>query len=220
MSNIEVMLLGDKNVGKTNIAAMYSNRVFYSEYIPSSNFDYFVHNSVYQKETVRLNIMDCPGAMDQTVARYALNSNILVMCYSMTDEQSLVNLKNQYCPSLCERLVVVQNIPIILCGTKSDLKPTTKSEIVSFDKSLKIAEEMRAMDLHVVSIIECSAKKNHGVKELFEEVIRRGLKMQQPKKEPNFTKFVAAWKPPRKSGIFASLSELYDDDDVRFFPIC
>ncbi len=166
-----------------------------------------------KKELTNLRIVDTPGTASPQVYQSA---RVILLCFSMEDETSLKDLKEIHSAELSNYLQ--KRTPIILVGTKSDVKGTTTAEIVSFDKSLKIAEEIRDIyNLNVAGVVECSAKTKNGLNELFEEVIRRALNQPQPKKEPNFTKYLTVPKTKKKP-VFGSVMSMSDmDDDVSSF---
>jgi GTPase SAR1 family protein len=99
---------------------------------------------------------------------------------------SYENVKVKWHPEVTHHC---QNVPMILVGTKSDLK-----EDVNFVKSLeekgtkiKTAEDAEELRKHVkaVKYVECSAKTQYNIKQVFDECIKVVLfaKRKPAKKE-------------------------------------
>ena len=80
-----------------------------------------------------------------------------------------------------------QGLPIILVGCKRDLRddPKTiedlaknKQKPVSYEEGLAVAQKIGAY-----KYLECSAKKNDGVKDVFEHATRAALMAKTKKKK-------------------------------------
>ena len=72
------------------------------------------------------------------------------------------------------------DVPIILVGTKLDLRDDKEEESIAGD-SLSIEEgfKMQKKNDNVVKYMECSALTRQGVNEVFEEAARVALKYKQ-----------------------------------------
>lgn len=101
--------------------------------------------------------------------------------------------------------------PIIFVGTKIDLRE--QQDTITLDNALKYAIDWRErFKFPVISCVECSAKKNLGVIQVFEEVVRV-VRKQPEKTHPKFTGYLPV--PKKKSkGVFASISDADDMNDL------
>ena len=107
---------------------------------------------------------------------------MFIVCFDVTSSTSFANVRHKwiheirhYCP----------NTPIILCGTKSDLKDNSEhlrkmerrgETVVSQDLAKKAAVELGCIDY-----IECSAKTQRGLKHLFDVCIGTVLDAEEEK---------------------------------------
>ena len=108
-----------------------------------------------------------------------------MLCFSVDNPDSLSNITEKWVP---EVKYFCPKIPIILVGNKTDLRNDTdtveelaknKLKPVSTQEGLTVAHMVGA-----VSYIECSARKNVGVREVFEAAAKASL--LKKKKCPKF----------------------------------
>ena len=69
------------------------------------------------------------------------------------------------------------NTPILLVGTKSDLRNDTNKDLVSPKEGHELAKE-----LNFVKFMECSALTQTNLKNLFNEAIKAAVKHQNKRK--------------------------------------
>ena len=101
---------------------------------------------------------------------------MFLICFSLTSTTSFDNVKQKWFPEVKHHC---PNVPIILIGTKLDLredkdtiaKLAEKSqEAVSYSKGLALQK-----DIEAVKYQECSALTQKGLKQVFDEAIRAVL---------------------------------------------
>ena len=111
---------------------------------------------------------------------------------SIDSPDSLENIPEKWTPEVRH---FCPNVPIILVGTKKDLRndPNTiyelakmKQEPVKFEDGRIMAEKIKAY-----AYLECSAKSKEGVREVFEAATRASL--QKPKKSSKKKHCVLFW---------------------------
>jgi len=111
------------------------------------------------------------------------------VCFSLISPTSFNNIRSKWYPEINHHC---PNAPIILVGTKLDLKEKSqqgvqdddskveKVDVVSYAQSVGMMKEINA-----VKYIECSALTQKGVKSVFDEAVRAALfppKIQKKKK--------------------------------------
>jgi len=96
------------------------------------------------------------------------------MCFSIAAPISLQNIPYKWAPEMKH---FCPNVPIILVGNKKDLRgdhvtetERTKKRQVSSDQGKEMAQTIKAH-----TYLECSAKNNEGVREVFETATRAAL---------------------------------------------
>jgi Ras-related C3 botulinum toxin substrate 1 len=88
-------------------------------------------------------------------------------------------------------LCSVAGVPIILVGTKSDLRNDDSMKAQLAAKNLHIVSQEQARErqreIGAVAYLECSALTQEGLKNVFDEAIRASLNKKPAKKKKNCT---------------------------------
>lgn len=104
-------------------------------------------------------------------------TDVFLICFSIVSPPSFDNVKAKWFPEIGHH---APNVPIILVGTKLDLREDRKTlddlrqkrmEPVSYEQALAISKEIRAH-----KYLECSALTQRNLKSVFDEAIRYELK--------------------------------------------
>jgi len=117
---LKCVLLGDGAVGKTSLIISYTTNGYPTEYTPTTYDNYSVKVGVDQEE-VRLQISDTAGQDDFDHLRPLCypDCDVIMMCFSVVNPTSLVNVKEKWVP---EARKYLPKVPIVLVGTQTDLK--------------------------------------------------------------------------------------------------
>jgi Ras-related C3 botulinum toxin substrate 1 len=108
-------------------------------------------------------------------------TDVFLICFSLANRDSLSNVSHKWMPELHNHC---PKVPVILVGTKLDLRNDEKSDKpgdskifpVLSDDALKVQKQIKA-----VKYIECSAITSEGLSEVFEAAIR--VVLDGPKEE-------------------------------------
>lgn len=104
------------------------------------------------------------------------DTDVLVLCFSIDTPDSLLNIREKWVPEVKH---FCPKVPIILVGNKKDLRNDkdtiaelmkTKSQPVSTEEGLSVAQMIGA-----TAYLECSARHNDGVREVFEAAAKAAL---------------------------------------------
>jgi Ras-related C3 botulinum toxin substrate 1 len=171
------VVVGDGAVGKTCLLISYTTNAFPGEYIPTV-FDNYSANVMVDGSPVQLGLWDTAGQEDYDRLRPLSypQTDVFLICYAIISPHSFDNVRAKWAPEIKFHQ---PNAPIILVGTKSDLrnhKPTL-SQLQS--KGLRVitageAEERR-QEIGAVMHLECSAITQDGLKQVFDEAINAAL---------------------------------------------
>ena len=100
-------------------------------------------------------------------------TDVFLICFSIVSPPSFDNVKAKWFPEIEHH---APNVPIILVGTKLDLREDRgtmeslrqkKMEPVSYEQALQVSKEIRAH-----KYLECSALTQRNLKSVFDEAIR------------------------------------------------
>ena len=154
---IKIIVIGDSNVGKTNIINRYVKGEFSQDYMITIGMDFLTCNLKLKNKIFKLNLWDTAGSEQfRSVTKgYYRNSCCALIVYDITDEKSFQSVKHWIddCHSYAGR-----NIHMILVGNKIDLEQDRK---VSKENAENLAIEY-GMDFY-----ESSALSGYNIDQIF-----------------------------------------------------
>eukprot|EP01121_Diplochlamys_sp_Union-15-3_P007138 TRINITY_DN1794_c0_g1_i1.p1 TRINITY_DN1794_c0_g1~~TRINITY_DN1794_c0_g1_i1.p1 ORF type:complete len:223 (-),score=54.13 TRINITY_DN1794_c0_g1_i1:32-700(-) len=173
--DVKVMVVGDTAVGKTCLLISYTTNSFPGEHVPTV-FDNYNANAVVDGLAVNLGLWDTAGS-DEFKALRPLSypgTDVFLICFSIHNVDSWKNVKTKWWQEVKDKS---PGVPIILVGTKSDLRDNAeaqknlKEKPVSKEDGIHLAKEISA-----VKYMECSALTQDGLAQVFEEAVRIAMK--------------------------------------------
>eukprot|EP00092_Neocalanus_flemingeri_P007968 GFUD01008596.1.p1 GENE.GFUD01008596.1~~GFUD01008596.1.p1 ORF type:complete len:1107 (-),score=154.31 GFUD01008596.1:37-3357(-) len=157
----KIIIVGDATTGKTSIIRRFTEGSMPSEYTQT-----FFENSKKRinvnDEKIDLNIFDTGGGHDFDNIRpfNYTGADLCIISFAIDDPGSFENVINRWRPEISEHL---SDVPVILVGTKEDQRnDANKDTCVTYKQGNKVATTINA-----TFYLECSAKKNSGIKEIF-----------------------------------------------------
>lgn len=152
MKNIKCVVVGDEAVGKTALIDTYREYSFLLDHIPTVFNDHSVIVN-YNQDCYILDIYDTAGNRDYERLRplsYPY-TNIFIVCFSVDDRNSFKNVSRKWLPELS---YYCPNVPVILIGTKTDLREKDSKSNKRYIKT-KCGQKL-AEDINAVKYVECS----------------------------------------------------------------
>ncbi len=111
------------------------------------------------------------------------DTDVILMCFSIDSPDSLENIPEKWTPEVRH---FCPTVPIVLVGNKKDLRfeETTRRELAKSKQEPVKTDEGRAMadKIGAYEYLECSAKLNEGVREVFETATKAALATKKKKK--------------------------------------
>ncbi|KAJ4888674.1 Rac-like GTP-binding protein ARAC2 [Raphanus sativus] len=180
---IKCVTVGDGAVGKTCMLISYTSNTFPTDYVPTV-FDNFSANVVVDGSTVNLGLWDTAGQEDYNRLRPLSyrGADVFLLAFSLISKASYENIYKKW---LSELKHYAPSIPIVLVGTKLDLrddKQFLKDHPGAASITTAQGEDLRKM-IGAVRYLECSSKTQQNVKAVFDTAIRVALRPPKAKKK-------------------------------------
>uniref|UniRef100_A0A8D0KLN7 DIRAS family GTPase 2 n=1 Tax=Salvator merianae TaxID=96440 RepID=A0A8D0KLN7_SALMN len=172
-NDYRVVVFGAGGVGKSSLVLRFVKGTFRDSYIPTIEDTYRQVISC-DKSICTLQITDTTGSHQfPAMQRLSISKgHAFILVYSITSRQSLEELKPIY-EQICQIKGDIDSIPIMLVGNKND--EDHNREVQTSDGEA-MARKWKC------AFMETSAKMNHNVKELFQELLnlekRRTVSLQ------------------------------------------
>ncbi|CAL0332513.1 unnamed protein product [Lupinus luteus] len=177
---IKCVTVGDGAIGKTCMLICYTTNKFPTDYIPTV-FDNFSANVAVNRSIVNLGIWDTAGQEDYSRLRPLSyrGADIFVLAFSLISRASYENVLKKWTPELRR---FAPNVPIILVGTKLDLREDRGLADHSGSSVITSAEgEELRKQIGAAAYIECSSKTQQNVKAVFDTAIK--VVLQPPRRK-------------------------------------
>jgi len=171
---IKLVIVGDGTVGKTCMLISFTSNTFPEEYVPTV-FDNYTSNIVVDNVKVSLGLWDTAGQEDYDRLRPLSypQTDVFVLCFSVISPTSFTNITNKWMPEIRHHC---PDAPIILCGTKIDLREDRDYVLqlqkqnlqpIKREQGQRLAKKIRAF-----KYVECSALTQKGLKQVFDDAVR------------------------------------------------
>ena len=158
----KVIVIGDGSVGKTTLLKQYVEHQFETEYIPTVGVNILKEQIQVGDKNVNLMLWDIAGQPQFYLLHkvYYNGANGVILMFDLTNSPSFTNINNWY-----NELVKygLENVPIIMCGNKSDLKGDRKI--------IKPMAHSKMEQLGLPAYFETSALEGTNVKVAFNKII-------------------------------------------------
>ncbi|KAL2117113.1 hypothetical protein VTJ04DRAFT_9281 [Mycothermus thermophilus] len=173
----KLVIVGDGACGKTCLLIVFSKGTFPEVYVPTV-FENYVADVEVDGKHVELALWDTAGQEDYDRLRPLSypDSHVILICFAIDSPDSLDNVGEKWCSEVHH---FCPDVPKLLVGCKKDLRhdPKTIEELrktsqqpVTYEQGQAVANNIKA-----AKYLECSAKTNEGVREVFETATRCAL---------------------------------------------
>uniref|UniRef100_UPI0037E7EDDA rho-related GTP-binding protein RhoG-like n=1 Tax=Semicossyphus pulcher TaxID=241346 RepID=UPI0037E7EDDA len=176
MQNVKCVAVGDNDVGKTFLLVTYVTKIFPRYYMGS--FDTLHTEINVDGQTVSLNLVDTAGSGDYDHLRPLSyhQVNVILICFSIASPASYDNVKRKWHPEIKHHC---PNVPILLVGTKSDLRDDQEVlENLREQNQITVTQQQGtelAKQIKAVKYVECASINQDGLDKVFDEAVRAFL---------------------------------------------
>ena len=178
--HVKIVIVGDPNTGKSWILSRSWDGPFIENYKATVGADYKDKDVEIDGKRILMQIWDNAGIQKFSCKSFRiiinqldfklnkllkplfiiyLKSDALIIVYDVTNQESFENIK-KWLDEIRENITT--EIPIFLCGNKTDL---SYSRVVSPEKGIEASEKYN------IGFIEISAKEGTNVPELFDLIL-------------------------------------------------
>lgn len=177
----KLVIVGDGNTGKTCLLTVLCKGIFPDETTPTT-FDIFTKEFVIDSEEIELTLWDTAGQEEYEKLRplsYS-DTDVILLCFSIDAPSSFVNIPEIWIP---EVEYFCPNVPIVLVGTKKDLRHNPyvlkdlakkRQEPVQYDEGVNMCKKLK-----LFGYVECSALNNDNVHKVFDTACRATMKRKK-----------------------------------------
>ena len=188
---INVMILGDSNVGKSSIITKYCKNEFLPKYIATIGLDFQMKYLNIDKKKVRLQIWDTAGQERYKVVSKNLfnTSDGFIVIYDITDRESFNSVNNWI-----EQIIsyVGKDVKCVIFGNKNDLDNKRKVEI---NEGNELANKFK------FKFFETSAKEGNNLEEGFNSLTFEIMGNIKSVKERRHNSNTSMLKPQNRSKL-------------------
>ena len=191
-NKINLITLGDGQVGKTSLIFRYIDNVYSSNYLSTIGIDYkFKNEKLSNGEIVNVKLSDTAGQERfRSIAKnFLMKADGIILVYDITNRLSFNNLENWF-NDINEK---ASEKPIILIGNKLDLERKVDTEegiqlAKKFDKEIKFFETScktgENVEEAIKYLVEQVYNKNKGKNPSKENIeIKKGKKAKDGSKD-------------------------------------
>ncbi|ELT92215.1 hypothetical protein CAPTEDRAFT_94804 [Capitella teleta] len=176
---IKCVMVGDGEVGKTCMLSVLVNNAFPEEYLPPFP-DVSTANFLVDNLPANLELWDTKGQeeYDRLIPLNYQQTDIFIVVFSVISHVSFENIAAKWLPEIRHHC---PEIPFLLVGNKIDLRETEPAKTDGMKVVSKKKGKKQKRKLGAVAYMECSARKQDGVTEVFEAAVR--VVREHPPKE-------------------------------------
>lgn len=159
INKVKAILIGDANVGKSNIFSRIASNRFEESSPPTLGAAFHMLYMTINSQKISIELWDTAGQERyfSLTESYSRGAKIVIFVYDITERQSFDALKEWYCRLNCSNSKQI----LAVFANKEDL---VENEVVPLEEAQKYAHEIKAI------FKKTSAKENIGIREGLEEL--------------------------------------------------
>ncbi|KAF1403428.1 Rho-related GTP-binding protein RhoF, partial [Spheniscus magellanicus] len=180
-AEVKAVVVGDGSCGKTSLLVAFARGDFpkvVASLSPGTSAPKFTASLQVGGKPVKIHLWDTAGQEDYDRLRplSSLDANVVLICFDVTNPNSYNNILTKW---YLEVTHFCKGVPVLLVGCKTDLRRDRevlrkrqegRLEPVSYQQAKAMARQV-----HTVSYLECSARYQENVGDIFAEACSAAL---------------------------------------------
>jgi len=181
----KLVVVGDGECGKTCLLIVFSKDEFPTVYVPTV-FETYVADIEVDAVSVELALWDTAGQEDYDRLRPLSypDTDVILLCFAVDNPDSFENVREKWVPEVNH---FCHNVPVVLVGTKKDLRTDRQALDEMEQRQVKpVCEDeakLMATRIGAFAYLECSAKTREGVQSIFETATKAALEKAKSKRK-------------------------------------
>ena len=167
MSEIKIVLIGEKDVGKSCLLYQYDDKTFYEDLLMTTMGDILIKTLNIDNKKIKIEIIDTPGnpLFRSIIKLFIKGAHIFLLIFDLTDIYSFNQLNDWYNIAISNNNK--ENILFAVVGNKNDLY---EKRIISENEGNKFAKQINGI------YFETSALDYESVEKLFQTIVLTYIK--------------------------------------------
>ncbi|KAM9372962.1 rho-related GTP-binding protein RhoD [Phaethornis superciliosus] len=170
-AEVKAVVVGDGGCGKTSLLVAFARGDFPKVYVPTV-FEKYTATLQTGSKPVTVHLWDTAGQEDYDRLRplsYS-DANVVLICFDVTNPNSFDNILTKWYPEVNH---FCKGVPVLLVGCKTDLRrdPEVQQKLQEgrLEPISRQQGESMARQVHAVSYLECSARYQENIGDIFAE---------------------------------------------------
>lgn len=166
----KIVIIGEGGCGKTSILMAYKDKTFNPEWIPTVFENYIIKVPV-NNDQIPINLWDTAGQEAYEKLRTITydGCKLFIICFDLANPDTLIHVEEKWTPEIRK----FSTAPFFLVGNKTDLRDAFDQKgRESLNDPLPVTTKQGAgvaKKIGAKSYMECSARLNKGLDELFQK---------------------------------------------------
>mmetsp|Transcript_215 Transcript_215/g.505 ORF Transcript_215/g.505 Transcript_215/m.505 type:complete len:388 (+) Transcript_215:285-1448(+) len=179
-AEFKAVVLGDSHIGKTSLVTRFAEGYYRENSRPATVGAFFVTKRIQSTENnipTKIQIWDTAGAESfrAMAPMFYKNAAAVVVCYDVTRRDSFEGMR-EWLAEVRRKVKVGEEVVVAIAALKTDLLQQDGSNVAAAVPEYEVEQLAEALGC---IYLPTSAKTNHNVEALFQEVANRVIRNQQ-----------------------------------------
>ena len=161
---IQIILVGESDVGKTSLIRRYTNNIFNSNHLETIGIEFYNKEEKINNKIIQIKFWDTAGQeiFHSLTKNFYRKADGIIIVYDITNKESFERVQD-WIKSIYDNTDTFKEIQMIIVGNKIDLEEMRE---VKKEDGVKIGK------YYEIDFYEASAKNDEGVNNFMIKIIR------------------------------------------------